>query len=264
MTIRSARAMTQIGGIAFILLVPLLNKNGIGLIAGTYYSLSIGPVWITDPVIAFQTLLTTMHMDAALIASLIVPVGAALIFGRVFCGWVCPQNTISELADRLASQIGCKRLFSPAPHPVVRYIVLALLLIATAVTSLPLVSLLSAPGILSVQTAGLIRQGAVGVELALIGVILIAELFVVRRGWCNFICPVGSVLGLIRWKRTMRVVFSEEGGKVCGGCAHCAQACQLGLDPVAGKIAPQCHNCGDCITACEKIDAARKPLSFRF
>jgi ferredoxin-type protein NapH len=264
MSIKAFRRATQALGVLFIFGVPFLNKKGIDVITGTLYSLSVGPVWITDPVIGVQTLLTTMRMDGTLLISLVMPVLIAVALGRVFCGWFCPQNTLSELTDRLASLVGIRRLFRPAPTPVFRYTILIGVLILTAASKIPLVSLISAPGILSVQAATLVYHGIVGIELGLIGFIILAELFLVRRAWCNHVCPVGSVLGLLRWKRTLRVRFSEEGGRICGKCAVCADVCQLGLNPVAGGLVPQCHNCGDCVDACSAIDKERKPLSFTF
>jgi polyferredoxin len=62
----------------------------------------------------------------------------------------------------------------------------------------------------------------------------------------------------------MKVVYTEDTEHTCGKCMECETACQLGLNPVAGKIYPLCHNCGDCIATCEKIKTKGKPLSFRF
>jgi len=148
--------------------------------------------------------------------------------------------------------------------PLVRYTALALILAATLLFGFPLASLLSAPGIISVQTARFIYEGTVGLELAFIGCIILAELFLVRRVWCNHLCPVGSMLSLFRFKKTMRVAMVEEGEHACIHCRECAKACQLGLNPMGGELAPQCHNCGACIDACRKMTGERRPLSFRF
>jgi len=263
MKLTPVRRTVQICLLLLLFVVPLLNQRGISLVSGTLYSFAIGPLWITDPAIGLQTLFTTRALDRILLLSVLLPVALALACGRVFCGWLCPQNTLSELTDAVAGRLKIRRALHPAPAPALRFVMLGIILFFAAVVGLPLVSLLSAPGILSVQAARVVYEKTVGAELALVGLIVVGELFLVRRAWCNFLCPVGTVLGLFRVRRTMKVVFSEEDGRNCTRCRACVQACQLGLDPVAGGLYPQCHNCGACINAC-KIDLIRKPLFFQF
>lgn len=264
MTIRPLRRAIQLGMVALLIAIPLLNLNGISLISGTLYSLAIGSLWITDPAIGLQTILTTRAVDLTLLISLLLPILLTLVFGRIFCGWLCPQNTLSELVDTIASRFGLQRLFNPPPlSPRPRYVVLGILLFGSALAALPLLSLFSAPGILSVQVAKFVFEHRVGPELGLIGAILLIELFVVRRAWCNYLCPVGSVLGLFGTRRTLKIVFCEGDGRFCSHCQACTGACQLGLDPVIGHLYPQCHNCGDCLDAC-KIVKGKKPLAFRW
>lgn len=128
----------------------------------------------------------------------------------------------------------------------------------------PVANLISAPGIISVQAANYIYAGSVGIELGLIGLIVLSEIFLVRRLWCNYVCPQGAFLGLFRIGKTMKVAYIEDEEHVCSQCFECEKSCQLGLDPMGGKIYPLCHNCGDCIAACQRIKAGGKPLSFKF
>ncbi|MFA6283549.1 MAG: 4Fe-4S binding protein [Desulfurivibrionaceae bacterium] len=264
MKITPIRRTVQLLSLAGMVAVPLLNSRGISAVSGSFYSMEIGRLLLTDPLIAIQPLLATMSIDATLLASALIPAGLALVLGRVFCSWVCPQNTLSELFDAVGIRLGGRRFFMPTQGPLVRYAVLAAILAITLLYGFPLASLLSAPGIISVQTARFIYEGTVGLELALIGTIILAELFLVRRVWCNHLCPVGSMLSLFRFKKTMRVVMAEEGEHACLHCRECVKACQLGLNPMDGEIAPQCHNCGACIDACQSMTGERRPLSFRF
>ena len=258
------RRLCQSATLALLVALPLLNQRGLTWVNGTLYSLAVGPVWLTDPLIGLQTILTTWTADGVLLLSMLIPIGIALVFGRIFCSWFCPQNTISELADVLGRRVGLRQLctFKPTPH--CRYTILGLLLVAVPLAGLPLASLLSAPGIISVQTAKLIYEGTVGAELGLIGLIVVAELLLARRLWCNHLCPVGSFLGLFRWRKTLKVVMNEDGDHPCGHCLACAKACQLGLNPLLDRLYPQCHNCGACLDACHDLKGAQKPLRFRF
>lgn len=259
-----ARRIVQILTLALLVLIPVLNMKGMSFISGSLYSFSIGPVWITDPLIGLQAVLTTIKMDQQLLLSMVIPVLVAFALGRVFCGWVCPQNTISEMADALAEKLGIKRVFAARTKARARYAVLAVLLLLVPLTSIPLAGFLSAPGIISVQTAQFVSHHAVGLELSLIGLIVASELFLMRRVWCNTICPVGSFLGLFRARRTLKVIFAEDGGRLCGKCLACVDSCPLGLDPMRAGLYPQCHNCGACVAVCREIKAEKSPLVFKF
>lgn len=269
MKIKILRRVSQISVILLIIAIPLLNKKGLSFISGSLYSLAIGPVWITDPLSGLQTILSSLTLDTVLLLSMLIPVVLALVLGRVFCSWMCPQNALSELFDHLSEKIRAKggqrpRLIKGLPPVKVRYLILVTLLIAAPLLGFPIANLMSAPGIISVQVTKFIYEGTVGFELGLIGLIILTEVFVVRRVWCNYICPVGSFLGIFRNRRTLKVVYEEDAAHVCGRCMACKDECRLGLDPMGGEIYPFCHNCGDCIGACKEMKNDSNPLSFRF
>lgn len=264
MKITIFRRIVQILSMLLIIAIPILNRKGITIFLGSLYSLAIGPLWVTDPLSGLQVILTTLTSDSVLLISMAIPVVLALIFGRVFCSFMCPQNTLSELFDYISKKMKIRRVISLAPRAAPRYAIMIILLILVPLSGFPLANLISAPGIISVQISKYIYEGVIGIELTLIGIILVSEIFLVRRVWCNYVCPVGSFLGLFRFNKTMKVVYKEDAEHICGKCLECVKACQLGLNPMEGKIYPLCHNCGDCIVACEEIKDKGKPLSFKF
>lgn len=261
---RPSRKSIQVLSLIAVVLVPFLNKNGVTFITGSLYSFSIVPVWITDPLTGLQAILLSLTIDWVLLLSMIVPLLVALAFGRVFCSWVCPQNTLSEFIDWMSGLLGIKKIFKFCPSVLPRYFFLAFVIIMTPLAGIPLASFLSAPGIISVQAANYMYRGIAGLELGLIGLIALGELFFARRVWCANICPVGSFLGLFRTRKTLKVVFREDEEHACGKCAECVRACRLGLDPLGQRLYPLCDNCGECVDACAGIKAEKKPLSFRF
>lgn len=261
MSIRRTRRIVQAASILLLVLIPVLNRSEIDLLNGNYFSLAIGPVWITDPLIGLQTILATGRLDGALILSMIIPLAGAAALGRVFCGWVCPQNLLFEGTDVLARKLGMRRSARALPRHTRTAVTLAVVL-AAPLFGFPLASLLSAPGIISLQTARLIKEGVVGAEAILIVLILIAELLVMRRVWCRSLCPVGGFLALFQLPMTMRPKNIEDAQHVCGRCGACNEICQLGLAPMAGAVQPICHNCGDCVDACEDRQGTKRPLRF--
>ena len=263
MKIRFLRRTTQFATIALLIAIPLLNLRGINVLAGSLYSLAIGPVWITDPLSGLQVFMTTLTADTTLLLSMSLPVAFALVFSRVFCGWMCPQNLLSEIVDYLQSKVGFERPIKLHSTALPRYAVLVIILVLTLIAGFPAANLISAPGIISVQISEYVMAGAVGVELALIGAIILFEFFVLRRAWCNYICPVGGFLGIFRTAKTLKVIYQRDTDQ-CIKCGACVKACQLGLNPMGERIYPLCHNCGDCIAACERAAGKSNPLSFRF
>lgn len=264
MKIKILRRITQILTILLIIAIPVLNKRGITVITGSLYSFAIEGIWITDPLSGIQVVISTFTADITLLLSMLIPVFLALTLGRVFCSWACPQNTISEVFDYLSRRLRLKRVFSVSPAGLPRYIIMVILIALVPLLGFPVANLISAPGIISVQVTKLFYEGMVGVETGLIGIIVIAEVFLIRRVWCNYVCPVGSFLGIFRFKKTMKVLYKEDAEHVCGKCLECVKACQLGLNPMEGRIYPLCHNCGDCVVACERIKGKGKPLAFKF
>ena len=265
MKITIIRRITQASVLLLLVLIPILNLKGITFITGSLYSLAFGPIWITDPLSGLQTIMASLSLDVVLLLSMLIPVALAFVFGRVFCGWMCPQNSISELVDYVSGKFKLKRLANPPLSSTPRYIILVGLIALAPLLGFPVANLISAPGIISVQITKYFYEGVVGFEIGLIGLIIISELFIVRRLWCNYICPVGSLLGVFRSNRTMKVVYAEDPEHICGKCYACADVCRLGLNPMGEKIYPLCHNCGACVAACEKMQGkSSRPLKFRF
>ena len=72
-----------------------------------------------DPFAALLTFLTTFTVYSGLIWSLVV-VGLTLIFGRVFCGWICPMGTLNQIISWVKpSKLGKggKRIAANRTHP---------------------------------------------------------------------------------------------------------------------------------------------------
>lgn len=258
------RRITQLAFLSLLVAIPFLNEREISFITGTLYSMSFGPVDITDPLSGFQVIMLTMSATQTLIISMLIPVAFTFVFGRTFCSWLCPQNLFSEIIDRISAQYRPARIISFHATPVPRWGVLALILIGSMGVGFPLASLISAPGIISLQISTAVFESTVGLEIGLIVFILLAEFFMLRRFWCKYICGIGTTLGFFRCHKTLKVVFSEHETRKCIQCGACSRACQFDLEPMRGRIYPMCHNCGDCITACEKSTENRNPLQFRF
>lgn len=257
------RRIAQIAFLCLLVAIPILNEREISFITGTLYSMSFGPVDITDPLSGVQVIMLTLSATQALIISMLIPILITFVLGRTFCSWLCPQNLFSEITDILSRKLFRQRSAIVPPTPIPRWGILALIIVGSLVAGFPLASLISAPGIISLQISTTVFEGTVGLETGLIAFILLGEFFILRRFWCKYVCGVGTVLGFFRCGKTLKVAFHEDHERQCIRCGACNRACQFDLNPMQGKLYPQCHNCGDCIAACAESTKGRNPLQFR-
>jgi polyferredoxin len=156
--LKRARRIVQALTIVLLVVVPLLNKKGITIVSGTLYSLAIGPVWITDPLIGMQAILTTLTADTTLLLSMLIPIVLTLALGRVFCGWPAPEHDLGfiDFAAESSGSRGLQKNTAAAP----RYALLVAILVIH--TRRDPCDLLSAPGIISVQVINSFMKGSWG------------------------------------------------------------------------------------------------------
>ena len=91
-----------------------------------------------DPFAALSLRISARTMPAMFLCSL-ATAAATLLFGRFFCGWVCPLGTLNQACGRLAPRTARRRRLARASHlkaQGLKYCLLAALLIAGAFTLL--------------------------------------------------------------------------------------------------------------------------------
>ncbi len=269
-TLHRLRSAVQIFSLLFLFAVPLLNLLGIHALLGTLYSLSLGGVEITDPLMVLQTILLTKQIYLPLLLGVILPVLLALVFGRVFCSWMCPQNTLSEWLDTLLKRFARKpwqrmhrRLIASNPSPARYWAIFVAILLMTFLVARPVLNYLSLPGIISSAISQSVLHMSLGFEIIFVLIILGSEVFLARRYWCKYICPVGATLAVFRGKATMHLEYDATACACHAQTAPCHYACPLQLSPKRDNVYPYCFNCGLCLSACEKTGNAALTFSFQ-
>ncbi|MHC4730375.1 MAG: 4Fe-4S binding protein [Planctomycetota bacterium] len=119
-----------------------------------------------------------------------------LLFGNVYCGYVCPFGALQELVGDLR-----RRRFATDPHPsvwrygrAVKYALLALLAVLFAWTR--------DYGVLGADPLITFFGDAGGVFL--LGIAAVALSLVFRRFWCRNLCPAGAFLALLNGVTLLR------------------------------------------------------------
>ena len=228
---------------------------GLWLVKGNLSSsLTLDVLPLTDPLLLLQTLVTghvpeaTAFLGAALVTGFYLLVG-----GRVFCGWVCPVNIVTDAAAWLRRKLGIKT--GRVPDADTRLWLLAGVLGVAAVT-----------GRLAwewVNPVSLLHRSLIfglGGGLWMMAAIFLYDVLVASRGWCGHLCPMGAFYGLLGKKALVRVSASRR--SACDDCMDCFAVCpepqviRPALKQVGQQspliLASDCTTCGRCIDVCDK------------
>jgi polyferredoxin/formate hydrogenlyase subunit 6/NADH:ubiquinone oxidoreductase subunit I len=242
-----------------------------------------------DPLTSFAAMLAARQWIAHLAPALITMV-LALVFGRVWCGWICPLGTLLGWV-RFPSARRLEKRLSPRLRST-KYVLLGAIAAMAAFGSLTLLVL--DPIALSTRTAttsllpgfdaavtalekALAGWGP-GAELVfwldthLRGAVLPASqphydqaiaLFVVflaivlldllaDRFWCRYLCPLGALLGLVAKVQVLRPMVGEG----CTTCGVCARSCRMAAIENVAPTAQASAGAAPATSAAEQCEGA--------
>ena len=247
------RRVSQLSVLFLFLMGPWL---GWWLVKGNLnYSLTLGTLPLADPLVLLQSLLTRHVPERnAIIGALIILVFYVAVGGRVYCSWVCPVNLVTDAASALRRRLDI-RGGADLPRET-RYWILALILLLAASTGGIVWELVNP---VSMLPRGLLF--GMGAGWLLIGGVFLFDLFVMKRGWCGYLCPVGAFYSLLGHFSWVRVNASKR--EACNDCLDCFTVCpeqQVIKLPLKGAsrgaspiiLSGNCTNCGRCIDVCSK------------
>lgn len=236
-----------------------------------------------DPLLALTLWLCSGTLAVAFVWALLV-IALTVIFGRFFCGWVCPLGTLQQFSGWLV------RRRRPAPEQVranvyrrlqsAKYLILAMLLTAAIAGGISRALNTRAERIARI-VAGSLQSGLLdplclthrGVNLAFLPLadrafglaapqprfhvqaVGVAALFLgallacwwIPRFYCRFVCPLGALFGLIgRWSLWRVGKISAE----CSVCQQCERDCE-GACSIATRLrSAECVLCLNCLQVC--------------
>lgn len=246
------RKIIQFIFLAPLFIVPILNMLEIYFIKGTYISLDIGGLSVSDPVAVLQALFISHNVRPIMLVSVAIPTIIVIFFGRIWCSWACPYYLMLDGFEKLRKKLKMKSL-KPKYNPnIKRYASISRLatfilgLIIVGILGIPLMYLISPPSIISSQTVLLIKYSYITAEFILLPILVIIEFFFGYRIWCRYACPTGTCLSLMQTRYSMHVEYVGN----CSKCQKCVNVCPMVLDPKTGSLSSACNNCGECISTC--------------
>jgi ferredoxin len=201
-----------------------------------------------------------------------------LVFGRVYCSFICPLGVVQDIAIRLRKMVKRpkrKKLFTHS-HRRLRYAVLAMVIAAMWLgVAIPL-GLLEPFSIFGRFTAAVIKplfnwlnnllaDSAVSeslypldnppfsIILLIIGSSFFIAIFIAAllrgRIFCNTLCPAGALLGLFSKFSWFKMGFESHS---CIKCGKCARSCKAGCIDHKNSIVDheRCISCFNCAAVC--------------
>ena len=241
-----------------------------------------------DPLLVLAHMLASRTFLAGSALAFIL-IFITLLFGRAWCGWLCPLGTTLDL-------IGLHRWRSRQSAPPegwrqVKYTLLLIIVAAAVFGNLTLLFLDPLTILLRTLTVSLwpaANQVITAMETILYPVpalaepittfdawlrpmimpmepayyrdaVLFAALFLglialdllASRFWCRYLCPLGGFLGLLSKVAIFRRRLTQE----CKGCTLCTQLCPTGtINPAKGYASDpgECTMCLDCLETCPR------------
>jgi cytochrome c oxidase accessory protein FixG len=206
-----------------------------------------------------------------------------VVFGRLFCGWVCPQTVFMEMVFRkidyfvegdhreqarlAASPWNGKKFFRKS----MKYAIYAALSFLIANTLLAY--------IVGVDELAKLVSEPPGTHFGTFTAVLgFSAVFYWIFSWfreqaCILVCPYGRLQGVLLDRNSIVIAYDhvrgEPRGKMkrdqartegdCIDCHQCVEVCPTGID-IRNGTQLECVNCTACIDACDTImDGIKKP-----
>lgn len=271
-----ARTLRTIVTFAVLVLVAIgyFAAWGIGNLSGFGWDAFsvLCPLGYLESLVAGKTFVPRAFISFVVILVLIV------VFGRVFCAWICPMPTLQRLipgvrgrkrkADAQVAQ-GVSACEATADKPAgkvrrvrfdSRFGVLLGALASAAIFGFPVFCLICPVG-LTFATVLLVMRlfafGDVTWAVVVVPLVLLIEVVFLRK-WCGKFCPLGALISLVFGaNRTLRphvddaaCLFTSKGMR----CFACSKACPEHLDVRRPQLSEEalgnCTKCRECADAC--------------
>ena len=190
--------------------------------------------------------------DLPLLIMVVVTVGTTLIWGRVFCGVLCPFGALQDMIERVVP----KRFRVRVPRRIhlpalkLKYVVLALILVPALLGSrVSLYQYFEPFGTVFFLSPSFLLW-------AIAGTFLVAAAFI-PRFYCRYACPLGAGLALASFVSLRRIGRVEQ----CTVCKVCEQDCPTGAIEGPKIDFKECVRCNRCETnLIEKVGVCRHDM----
>lgn len=213
------------------------------------------------------------------ITSIIFIILFTVVFGRIFCGWICPQTIFLEMVFRKIEYLiegdrnkqmrldrqewDSEKIWKRTLKWSI-YIIISLL-----ITHWMFMYIVGYE-----EVFNMIQEGPLTNFTSFLVMIIFTAAFYFTFAWfreqvCTLVCPYGRLQGVLIDKQTINVYYDfkrgenrakwrkgedrkSEGKGDCIDCNQCVVVCPTGIDIRDGQQL-ECVNCTACIDACDEV-----------
>lgn len=221
-----------------------------------------------------------------MLASLVFVVCVVLFtiaFGRLFCGWICPQTIFMEMVFRrmemwIEGDGNKQKKLNAAPWTKEKIRKKAIkhgffVLVSFLIANTFLAYVIGSENLVKIVVEPISKHWLGFSSIWLFTIIFYLVYSQVRELVCTVICPYGRLQGVLMDEHTLVVAYDdvrgEPRGKLdktgaglkgdCVDCGLCVAVCPTGID-IRNGTQLECINCTACIDACDEVmDKIHKP-----
>lgn len=235
---------------------PAIQAVSFTAIALLFYSLQYplsmplsNPLLAADPLTALAGLIYSRGAWVPALLPAAVLVAGTLVFGRLFCGWICPVGFLSDIAGFVRK--GSLKI--RARFGYLQYGVLAAILLLSIFTLDVLA--IADPLVIFQRSMYVVLTGS-GIPVLLL--LIVAGSLAVSRLWCRAICPLGGLLGIL----SALSPFGRRLDEGCISCKKCHRKCPMGAISKENRWdGTACTKCLKCEDACPKQSIRFSPAA---
>jgi len=204
-------------------------------------------LWISEFAIIFFSLMFLMFIVAAM----------AMLYGRIYCGYLCPQMIFSEASIALESKLSRTvnkyvRWSAPRRTLLSRSLFYLLAAAASVILAFVFISYFVEPRDLFHRLMRFDLKTAGGIAGATTTLLTLLDFLFVRQRFCTTVCPYGYLQGMLGDGDTLIVHYRDE-NRECIECKKCVRVCHMGIDIRTSPYQIECIHCGECIDACADV-----------
>jgi len=212
----------------------------------------------------------------AMLLGIVFIIVFTLLFGRVFCGWVCPQTIFMEMIFRKIEywiegpahvQMKMARQKVKPKSYYVKKVVKQILFygLSFIIANTFLSYIIGVEALYEIVRAP-VKQHLVGfIALLAFTTVFYFVFAYVREIVCTVICPYGRLQSVLMDKNSMAVAYNYNRGEPrgrkrkgndnlgdCIDCGMCVNVCHTGID-IRDGLQMECVNCTACMDACDDM-----------